>query len=150
MQHLRAIDGASSGSSALGQALVSTSPQHPDYRHRMATPPAQALQRVCPHCATIAVTAARQCPWCRRSYTRRLLPYLALFALLQTVITVGAVALLLSAFGNSLQSELDKQVRVVQDDFGTQLDGLDGKVRRELRRELDQRLPAQPVAPTVP
>lgn len=46
----------------------------------MATPPAQALQRVCPHCSTIAATNERRCPWCRRSYTRSIAPYLALFA----------------------------------------------------------------------
>ncbi len=116
----------------------------------MATPPAQALQRVCPHCATISVTAERNCPWCRRSYRRRLLPYLALFAAVQTAVTIGAVAVLLTVFGDTLNTELDKQVTTVQRDFETQLDGLDEQVRRELRKELDQRLPRQPGAPTAP
>lgn len=116
----------------------------------MATPPAQALQRVCPHCATLSVTAANKCPWCRRSYRRRLLPYLALFAIVQTAITIGAVALLLTVFGDTLDTELDKQVTTVQRDFETQLDGLDATIRRELRKELDQRLPAQPGVPGTP
>ena len=116
----------------------------------MATPPVQALQRVCPHCATISVTAERSCPWCRRSYRRRLLPYLVLFAVVQTVVTIAAVAALLSVFGNTLDAELDKQVTGVQRDFEKQLDGLDSQIRRELRKELDQRLPTQPGAPAQP
>ncbi len=116
----------------------------------MATPPAPALQRVCPHCATISVTAERNCPWCRRPYSRRLLLYVALFALVQTAVTIGAVALLLTVFGDTLETELDEQVEVVQRDFEKEIDGLDTRVRRELRRELDQRLPKQPVAPAAP
>ncbi|MDQ3630972.1 MAG: hypothetical protein M3417_06840 [Actinomycetota bacterium] len=111
----------------------------------MATPPGQALQRVCPHCSTISVTAEGRCPWCRRSYARRILPWIAALALLQTALTVGAVAFLLTTFGDALESELDDQVEVVQRDFEQEIDGLDGRVRRELRRELDARLP-----PAVP
>ena len=108
---------------------------------RMATSHGQALQRVCPHCSTIAVTPERRCPWCRRSYTRRILPWIAALALLQTALTIGAVAFLLTTFGDALESELDDQVQVVQRDFEQEIDGLDERVRRELRRELDARLP---------
>lgn len=108
----------------------------------MATPPGQALQRVCPHCSTIAVTPERRCPWCRRSYARgSILPWVAVLALLQTALTVGAVAYMLTVFGDTLETELDDQVEVVQRDFERELDGLDTRVRRELRRELDTRLP---------
>ncbi len=108
----------------------------------MAIPQGQPLQRVCPHCSTISVTPERKCPWCRRSYSRgSILPWVAALALLQTALTVGAVAFLLTAFGNALRSELDDQVRVVQRDFEKQIDGLDERVQRELRRELDARLP---------
>ena len=107
----------------------------------MATPPGQALQRVCPHCSTISVTADRFCPWCRRSYARRILPWIAALALLQTALTVAAVAFLLMSFGDALEAELDDQVNVVQRDFEREIDGLDQRVRRELRRELDARLP---------
>ena len=110
----------------------------------MATPSGQALQRVCPHCSTIAVTQDRRCPWCRRSYTRRILPWIAALALLQTALTIGAVALLLTTFGDSLETELDDQVEVVQRDFEQELEGLEDRVRRELRTELDARLPAAP------
>ena len=110
----------------------------------MSPPEGQALQRVCPHCSTIAVTPERRCPWCRRSYGRRILPWIAAFALLQTLLTVGAVALLLVTFGDTLETELDDQVEVVQRDFEREIDGLDSRVRQELRRELDARLPAVP------
>lgn len=113
----------------------------------MATQQRQALQRVCPHCSTIAVTPERRCPWCGRSYTRRILPWVALLALLQTALTIGAVAYLLTTFGDALETELDDQVLVVQRDFEKEIDGLDRRVRRELRRELDARLPAITQAP---
>ena len=112
----------------------------------MATPQGQALQRVCPHCSTIAVTPEQRCPRCRRSYTRRsILPWVGLLALLQTALTIGAVAVLLAAFGDALETELDDQVSVVQRDFERGIDGLATDVRRELRDELDARLP--PVSP---
>lgn len=107
----------------------------------MATPPVHALQRVCPHCSAIAVTSEGRCPWCRRSYSRRILPWIAALALLQTALTIGAVAYLLTTFGDALEIELDDQVQVVQRDFEKEIDGLDARVRRELRRELDARLP---------
>ncbi len=107
----------------------------------MATPEGQALQRVCPHCSTIAVTPERRCPWCRRSYSRGMLPWIAALALLQAGLTIGAVAYLLTTFGDALEIELDDQVQVVQRDFEKEIDGLDERVRRELRLELDARLP---------
>jgi hypothetical protein len=113
----------------------------------MATPPdGQARQRVCPHCSTIAVTPEGRCPWCRRLYRRAgVPPWVAALALLQTLLTIGAVALLLAQVGDALETELDDQVGVVQRDFERELDGLETRVRRELRRELDARLPARAV-----
>lgn len=113
------------------------------------SPQGQALQRVCPHCSTISVTAERKCPWCRRSYSRgSILPWVAALALLQTVLTIAAMAFLLTQVGDALEQELDDQVQVVQRDFEKEIDGLDTRVRRELRRELDARLP--PVPPVAP
>lgn len=105
----------------------------------MATPAPQALQRVCPHCATISVTQDRKCPWCRRSFKRAaVLPWVLLIALLQSAITIGAVVYLLTTFGDSLETELDDQVEVVQRDIEKQVDGIDTSIRRKL----DRRLPA--------
>jgi len=70
-----------------------------------------------------------------------MLPWIAALALLQAGLTIGAVAYLLTTFGDALEIELDDQVQVVQRDFEKEIDGLDARVRRELRRELDARLP---------
>ena len=114
----------------------------------MATPPGQQRQRVCPHCSSLAVTPAASCPWCGRSYRRRaLLPWLALLALVQTALVIGAVAFMLVTFGDTLDAELDDAVTDVQRDFSGELDDLDARVRRELRRELDARLPATTAVP---
>ena len=114
----------------------------------MATSPSQQRQRVCPHCSSLAVTPAASCPWCGRSYTRgRVLPWIALLALVQTAVVIGAVALLLVTFGDTLDRELDVAVTDVQRDFEEELDTLDARVRRELRRELDLRLPSTTAVP---
>jgi RNA polymerase subunit RPABC4/transcription elongation factor Spt4 len=107
-----------------------------------ATPPGQALQRVCPHCSTIAVTPNETCPWCRRSYRRRVVPWIALLLLVQAAIVLGGVALMLTAFGDAASRELDDQVVSVQDDFSKELDGVSKDLRSQLRSELDARLPA--------
>ena len=69
------------------------------------------------------------------------MPWIAAIACLQTAVVVVALAVLLARVGDELQRELDRQVSAVQRDFDRQLDGLDTRVRRELRRELDARLP---------
>ncbi len=107
-------------------------------------PAAQPPQRVCPRCSTISRTIEPECPFCGRSYTRRG-PWGAVVAavLLTIAATLAGVALMLSAFGDELELELDDQVQTVQRDF-------DRDVRRLERRilgEIDERLPAAPVAP---
>src|SRR4051812_16506988 len=39
--------------------------------------PGAPPQRVCPHCATLAYSAESHCPFCGRSYKRRVLPAVA-------------------------------------------------------------------------
>ncbi len=107
-------------------------------------PAAQPPQRVCPRCSTIARTVDRQCPFCGRSYTRRG-PWAAIAAaaLLTIAATLAGVALMLTAFGDSLESELDDQVQTVER-------GFDRDVRRLERRilgELDERFPAPGAVP---
>ena len=110
----------------------------------MASAPSQALQRVCPRCSAIAVTASPSCPWCGGSYRRRLLPWFAALALLQSLLLIAALAYLLARVGDAVQSDLDRQVSRVQRDLDRQVGGIDARVRRELRSELDARLPAVP------
>ena len=107
----------------------------------MHAPSTQPPQRLCPHCSTLARTAEAHCPFCGGRYRRRSpVPAAAAIALLAVALTLGGTALLLTAFGDTLDRELDKQVGVVQRDF-------DRSVRRLEQRvtdELDRRLPAAP------
>ena len=110
----------------------------------MASPTQSATpQRVCPHCATVAYTGAGRCPYCRRSYRRRILPAVAAMLLVTAALVLGGVYYLLTEFGDQLDSELDRQVTTVQEDFGRDVEGLE----RSIRRELDRRLPAAPAGP---
>jgi len=112
----------------------------------MAATPDATPQRVCPHCATLAYSAERRCPYCRRSYRRHPLVGVAAMLLVTAAAVLGGVAYMLTAFGDELDSELNRQVRTVQDDFGGDVRGL----RRDIRRELDRRLPAVPQSGEAP
>ena len=110
----------------------------------MAAPTQSATpQRVCPHCATVAYTGAGRCPYCRRSYRRRILPAVAAMLLVTAALVLGGVYYLLTEFGDQLDSELDRQVTTVQGDFERDVEGLE----RSIRRELDRRLPTAPAGP---
>jgi hypothetical protein len=105
---------------------------------------ADAPQRVCPHCARLSFDTGRRCPYCGRSFSRRVLPALAaLLTVFAAGILVG-VYLMLVSFGHELDRRLNTQVEQVQRDFGGELDQLQDTVREEL----DRRLPSAPsVAP---
>ena len=96
------------------------------------------MDRVCPHCSTIARTTEARCPHCRRVYRRRS-PLPALLAALAVAVgvTLGGVALMLQSFGDSLDRELEDQVDVVQQDFDRDV----RRLERKIEEELDQRLP---------
>lgn len=108
----------------------------------MATPVPSTPQRVCPHCATVSFTAGRRCPSCRRGFRRHTLAGVAAMLLATAAVVLGGVYFLLLEFGNTLESELDRQVRTVQEGFDDDVRGL----QRDFREELDRRLPS--VAPT--
>lgn len=114
-----------------------------NYDAPMSAASGQAPQRVCPHCATVAATAADRCPWCERSYRRRTVSPVAALLLLQTVLIVGGIALLLVAFGAAVDDELDDKVERVERNLDRDFDG----IQRDVRRELDRRLPPT-VTPT--
>ena len=106
----------------------------------MPPSPGAPPQRVCPHCATIAYSAESDCPFCGRSYRRRVLPGVAALLFVTAAIILGGFALMLIAAGNEFDRRIDRQVKRVQDDFGRDVDRLD----RRIQRQLDQRLPATP------
>lgn len=105
----------------------------------------QPPQRVCPRCSTIARTVEPECPFCRRSYTRRgPWPAIAAAALLTIATTLAGVALMLAAFGDALETELDDQVSTVERSFDRDVQQLE----RRILREIEARLPS--AAPPVP
>lgn len=111
----------------------------------MSTPAAPVPQRLCPHCASVAVTAAPSCPWCGRSYRRAsTLPVIVAVLLVQTVIVVGVMVYALSGTGNSVQSQVDAGVAQIQREIDARVREVQTAVRQDLRDELDRRLPAAP------
>jgi hypothetical protein len=113
----------------------------------MARPsPGAPPQRVCPHCATLAYSAEPRCPFCGRSYRRRVLPAVAAMLFVTAAVVLGGVALMFVAAGDELDRRIDRQVERVQDDFSSDVDRLD----RRIRRELDERLPATPTPTPTP
>jgi hypothetical protein len=61
-------------------------------------------------------------------------------------VVLGGVALMLVAAGDEFDRSIDDQVDRVQDDFGTDVDRLE----RRIRRELDRRLPTTPTPAPSP
>lgn len=111
----------------------------------MSTPAAPVPQRLCPHCASVAVTAAPTCPWCSRSYRRAsVLPAIVALLLVQTAIVLGVMVYALSGTGDSVQGQVDDGIVQIQREIDSQVNDVQSSVRSELRRELDRRLPAAP------
>ena len=101
------------------------------------------MQRVCPHCSTVATTTEARCPHCRTRYRRRSpLPAILVALLLATSASLGGTLLMLQSFGDSLDEELEEQVDIVQRDFDRDV----RRLERKIEEELDRRLPA----PTTP
>lgn len=111
----------------------------------MSAPTSATPQRVCPHCSTVAYTAAARCPYCGGGYRRRVLGAVAAMLVTTAVVVLGGVYLLLVEFGDTLDSELDRQVTTVQRDFDRDVRDL----QRDIREELDRRFPV-PGEPSAP
>ena len=110
-----------------------------------AVPPAQAPERLCPKCSTLARTVDAHCPFCGSSYRRRG-PWLGVaFATLLAIaaILVGTLAMFVD-FGDQLDRELEDEVDLVQRDFDRDVRRLEDRIDRKL----DERLPAAPTSTT--
>jgi hypothetical protein len=101
-------------------------------------PTAAPAQRVCPHCARIAHTDDRRCPFCGRAYNRRVLQKLALLLVLFAAGILGGVAAMLAAFGDRLETELDTRVTTVQRDLDRSVEELGDDIREEIDRRFTQ------------
>jgi hypothetical protein len=102
-----------------------------------------AVQRVCPHCARISYEGGRRCPYCGRGFRRSVLPAVAVMLTVFAAVVLGAMYLMLVSFGNELEEQLDREVERVEREFERNLDG----IRRDVRDELDRRLPSPTPVP---
>jgi hypothetical protein len=103
----------------------------------------QPVQRVCPHCARISYDSGRHCPYCGRAFRRSiLLPVAALLTAFALVVLGGMYAMLV-AFGNELDDQLDREVQRVERELDRNFDG----IQRDVRDELDRRLPEPTPSP---
>ncbi len=102
-----------------------------------------AVQRVCPHCARISYEDGRRCPYCGRGFRRSVLPAVAAMLTVFAVVVLGGVFLMLVAAGNELDRRLDREVDRVARELERNFDG----IQRDVREELDRRLPQAPVQP---
>jgi len=105
------------------------------------TPPDPVPQRLCPHCASVAVTQDERCPWCGHGYRRRIISAVAALLLAQTAIVLGVVLYALSGTGETVQTQVDDGIVRIEREIDRQVDDIDATVRQELRDELDRRLP---------
>jgi len=117
----------------------------PILRQMATQPPAAPPARVCPHCASVGQTHGPECPWCGRTYRRgSILPAIAAMLTLAVVVIVGGLALVLSTVAATLEDTLDTEISRVQADIERQVSGVEDRVRDQVRRELDARLPPAP------
>jgi len=96
-----------------------------------------AVQRVCPHCARISYATGRQCPYCGRGFRRSVIPAVAGLLTVFAAVVLGGVFLMLVAFGNELDRQLDREVERVERELERNFD----RIQRDVREELDRRLP---------
>ena len=87
------------------------------------------VQRVCPHCARISYDSGRHCPYCRRSFRRSVLPALAAMLTVFAVVVLGGMYAMFVVAGREVDEQLDREVQ------------------RDVREELDRRLPDPTATP---
>jgi hypothetical protein len=95
------------------------------------------VQRVCPHCARISYDSGRRCPYCGRGFRRSVVPRIAALLIVFAVVVLGGMYAMLVAFGNELDEQLDREVQRVERELDRNFDG----IQRDVREELDRRLP---------
>jgi hypothetical protein len=103
----------------------------------------QPVQRVCPRCARISFESGARCPYCGGSFQRRGLLGFALLLAVFAIVILGGVGLMLVAAGNEFDRRINREVDRVHREFETDFDG----IRREVREELDRRLPSPTPSP---
>jgi hypothetical protein len=95
------------------------------------------VQRVCPHCARISYDSGRRCPYCGRSFRRSVVLQIAALLTIFAVIVLGAMLAMFVIAGRELEEQLDREVERVERELDRNISG----IQRDVREELDRRLP---------
>jgi hypothetical protein len=101
------------------------------------------VQRVCPYCARISYDSGRRCPYCGRSFRRSLVLPLVATLTVFTVIVLGGMYAMFVVAGRELDEELDREVQRVERELDRNFSG----IQRDVREELDRRLPEPTATP---
>jgi hypothetical protein len=101
------------------------------------------VQRVCPRCARISYDSGRRCPYCGRSFRRSLLLPVAAMLTVFALVVLGGMYAMLVAFGTEMEDQLDREVQRVERELDRNFDG----IQRDVREELDRRLPEPTATP---
>jgi cytoskeletal protein RodZ len=94
-------------------------------------------QRVCPSCARISWATGPRCPYCRARFRRQNVAVFAWMLAAAVVVTLLGVLVMLLIFGNRVNDEFDKRATRVENEF------------KDIRSEIDKRLPPAGVVPTA-
>jgi RNA polymerase subunit RPABC4/transcription elongation factor Spt4 len=100
--------------------------------------PGEAVQKVCPRCSTLAYTGDGRCPWCGRSYKRRLWPALLALLVVQTALILGGLAYMGTVAADEFDERIDDEVTRIQRDLDRSFEDVRGAVRQELDRRLPE------------
>jgi hypothetical protein len=101
------------------------------------------VQRVCPHCARISYEDGSRCPYCGRGFRRSGLFAVAAMLTVFAAVVLGGMYLMFVAAGNEVDRQLDREVNRVEQ----RLEQDFGAIRRDVREELDRRLPTPTPSP---
>jgi hypothetical protein len=94
-------------------------------------------QRVCPSCARISWATGPRCPYCRARFRRQNVAVFAWLLAGAVVVTLLGVLVMLVVFGHRVNDEVNQRSDKIEREFN------------DIRKEIDQRLPAAGAVPTT-
>jgi len=94
-------------------------------------------QRVCPSCARISWATGPRCPYCRARFRRQNVGVFAWMLAAAVAVTLLGVLIMLLIFGRHVNDEVNQRADKIEQEFN------------DIRKEIDQRLPATGAVPTA-
>jgi hypothetical protein len=94
-------------------------------------------QRVCPKCARISWATGPRCPYCRARFRRQTTAVVAWMLAVSVLVTLGGVLAILLIVGNRVDKSVADRADRIERQFN------------DIRRDIDQRLPAAGASPSV-